>query len=186
MAIRRAAIALHTDTGVGAKQVDLSVFLEDLINQHLDVGFARHIACDVAFLLDIGRHYRSRAFRRESPAQGAADSVGAAGDNDNFVVNFHAPSISTRVSASILNECAQAAKSVVPLLGNQIEVMAGVFQAALLQLPNALAAVPCAAHQTRALHHSQMFGDGLSRDLGTRGQPSDRHGPMVTEPEHKA
>jgi hypothetical protein len=34
-------------------------------------------------------------------------------------------------------------------------------EALLVQLPNALAPVPLAAHEMRSLHRSQMFGDSL-------------------------
>jgi hypothetical protein len=61
------------------KEIDVSVPLEDFVHQHLDVGFAGDVGCDVPaadldsdvarrFVFDVGHHHRFRAFRGESPA----------------------------------------------------------------------------------------------------------------------
>ena len=106
IAIGRAAIALHADAGVGAKQVDVPVFLEDFVDQHLDVGFAGDVdseiqtanfGCDSAsgFGLDIRDDYCLGAFGCKTPAERAADAVSAAGNNDDFVLDSHALMVAT-------------------------------------------------------------------------------------------
>lgn len=100
IAIGRAAIAVHSDARVGTKEIDLSIAPEDFIHQHLDVGFARDVGVDVPaanlgrhsarrLVLDVGHHHRFRAFRRKPPAQSAANSVGAAGDDHDLALNIH-------------------------------------------------------------------------------------------------
>jgi hypothetical protein len=84
-------------------------------------------------------------------------------------------------SASVLDELAQAAKSVVPLLGNQVEVVARVFEPPLVQLPNALAPVPCVMRQTRLFHHTQVFGDRLTREVGANREAGDGQRAVITE-----
>jgi hypothetical protein len=86
---------------------------------------------------------------------------------------------------SVLDEFAQPAEGVVPLLRNQVEIMARIFESALFQLPNALAPVSSAMHETRFLHYPQVFSDRLAGDLRACGEPGDRHWPVVTEPEDK-
>jgi hypothetical protein len=79
IAILRAAIALHSDAGVGTEQVDEPVSLEDLVNQQLDVGLAGYVhgevpAADLSrdfasgFLLDISDYYGFGALGCETPA----------------------------------------------------------------------------------------------------------------------
>ena len=100
IAIGSAAIALHTDARVGTKQIDLSVSLQDVIDECLNVRFARDVRIDVptadlgshfasCFVVNVGDHHRLRTFRRKPPAQGAADAIRAAGDDDYFVIDFH-------------------------------------------------------------------------------------------------
>jgi hypothetical protein len=74
---------------------------------------------------------------------------------------------------SIFDELAQAAEGVVPLLGDECEVVLRVFEATLVQLPDAFAPVPHAAQKTCCLHHVQVFGDRLTSDVGARGELSD-------------
>ena len=81
---------------------------------------------------------------------------------------------------SVLDEVAQAAESVVPLPGDQIKVAAHILEALLIQLPDALPAVPCAAHETRVLHDAQVFGDCLTRDVEASGKPRDGRRPVIT------
>src|SRR5260370_8373900 len=63
--------------------------------------------------------------------------------------------------------------------------MARVFKALLLQLPNALAPVPCVADETGLLHHGQAFGDPLTSDVGPSGEPGDGHRSVITEAGNK-
>lgn len=87
---------------------------------------------------------------------------------------------------SVLDELAQADESVVPLLRDEGEVAARVFKALVPQLPNALAPMPCATHETRLLHHTQVLGNGLTGDVGADSEPSDGHRSVVTEARDKA
>jgi hypothetical protein len=82
---------------------------------------------------------------------------------------------------SVLDEFAQAPESVVPLPGDQIKVAADVLEAQLIQLPDALPAVPSATHETRVLHDAQVFGDCLTRDVEASGKPRDGRRSVVTE-----
>src|ERR1700730_1129986 len=92
-----------------------------------------------------------------------------------------ASSVSTALFVSVFDEPAQPATGGVPLLCNQVEVPTRVFKAPLVQLPNALTAVPSATHDTRSLHHTQVFGDRLTSDVGARGEPGDGHRSLITE-----
>jgi hypothetical protein len=94
---------------------------------------------------------------------------------------FLTRSVSTVFFVSVFDELAQPAKGGVPLLCNQVEVPTRVFKAPLVQLPNALTAVPSATHDTRSLHHTQVFGDRLTSDVGARGKPGDGHRSLITE-----
>ena len=87
---------------------------------------------------------------------------------------------------SVLDELAEPEERVVPLLRDHVEVAAGVFQAPLIQLPNALAPVSRAAYQARPLHHPQVFGDCLASDLGSLGEPGDRERSVITQAGDKA
>jgi len=77
--------------------------------------------------------------------------------------------------ASGFDEDAQAFQSFVPLLGNLFEIVACFVEAALAQLPDALAAAARAVNEAGAFHHAQVFGDGLAADVEFRRQPGDGH-----------
>src|SRR5271170_3929755 len=102
------AIALHADAGVGAKQVDLAVLLQDIAHQLLDVGFAGDIhgvfeAADLGghfsgvVQLDIRHNHGLGALGREPPAQSAADPVSTARHHHNFVLQLHSSIIHRQV-----------------------------------------------------------------------------------------
>ena len=82
---------------------------------------------------------------------------------------------------SVLDEFAQPPESVVPLPGDQIKVAADILEALLIQLPDALSAVPSAAHETRVLHDAQVFGDCLTRDAEAGGKPRNGRRSIITE-----
>src|SRR5580658_8228375 len=84
--------------------------------------------------------------------------------------------------ASVFDEVAQPAKSVVPLLRDQAEIMPCLGKALPFQSPNALAPAPCVAHQPGALHHAQMFCDRLAANLELRGQLGDGHCSIAAAP----
>jgi len=79
------------------------------------------------------------------------------------------------------DEPAQAFQRGIPLLGDGVEVTAGIFKTPLIQLPDAFAALPGAAYQTRSLHDPQVFGDGLPGNLGAVGEPGDGEGSVLAE-----
>jgi hypothetical protein len=85
----------------------------------------------------------------------------------------------TRPSAP--DEFAQPRESGVPLPGDQIKVAADIPEAPLIQLPDALPAVPSAAHETRVLHDAQVFGDCLTRDAEASGKPRNGRGSVITK-----
>jgi hypothetical protein len=87
---------------------------------------------------------------------------------------------------SIRDELAQSSKSVIPLLGNQVEVAPRVFKPLRVQLPNAFAPVPGVTHETCFFHQAQMFGDRLTRAVGARGEPRDGHRSAIAEARHEA
>ena len=62
---------------------------------------------------------------------------------------------------------------------------ARVLEPVPIQLPEALASALCASHKTGVLHHAQMFGDGLARDAGSRGERTDGCGSLLTEAHHQ-
>jgi hypothetical protein len=82
---------------------------------------------------------------------------------------------------SVLDEFAQPPESVVPLPGDQIKVAADILEALLIQLPDALSAVPSATHETRVPHDAQVFGDCLTRDVEASGKPRNGRRSAVTE-----
>jgi hypothetical protein len=82
---------------------------------------------------------------------------------------------------SVLDEFAQPRESVVPLPGDQIKVAADILEALLIQLPDALSAVPSATHETRVLHDAQVFGDRLTRDVEASGKPRNGRRSVITE-----
>lgn len=82
---------------------------------------------------------------------------------------------------SALDEIAQAGKSGIPLLRDQVEVAARVLKTLLIQVPDALASAPRAARKTRVLHKAQMLRDGLTCDAGTRSECADGRGSFVTK-----
>src|SRR6266850_3487273 len=80
-----------------------------------------------------------------------------------------------------LDEALQPAERVVPLFRDQLEMSMDLFETARLQLPDALAAVSRAAHETGIFHHAQVFGDRLTGDGEPSGQLRDRHRTVVAE-----
>ena len=74
---------------------------------------------------------------------------------------------------SVFNKLLQTREGGIPLLRDQIEMAARLLEPLLIQLPEAFAAAARAAHKARVLHHAQMFGDGLTRDAGSRGEFAD-------------
>src|SRR5258708_33619248 len=84
---------------------------------------------------------------------------------------------------SVLDEFGQQPESGVPMPGDQIKVAADILEALLIHLPDALSAVPNAAHETRALHDAQVFGDCLTRDAEAGGKPRNGRRSVITEAE---
>lgn len=82
---------------------------------------------------------------------------------------------------SVLDKPTQPAESIVPLLRNSIKIVADIDKPSLIQLPDALATMVSAAHETRFLHHLQVLGNSLTRHLEAIGQPSDGRWAIVTE-----
>src|ERR1700738_2479225 len=82
---------------------------------------------------------------------------------------------------SPLDKALQPAERVIPLLRNQPKISIDFGETLLFQLPDALAPVPRAAHETGVFHHAQMFGDRLTRDGKPGGEPRDRHRPVGAE-----
>jgi hypothetical protein len=82
---------------------------------------------------------------------------------------------------SAIDELTQPAESVVPLFGNQIQVMAYLIKPSLIQLPDALPAMSAAAGKTRAFKYSQVLGDRLTSDIKTSAQPGDGSWAIITE-----
>ena len=80
-----------------------------------------------------------------------------------------------------LNKFAEASEGFVPLLGNGFQVSARFLQATLFQLPDSLAATPCAVHEARSLQHEQVFADCLPGNVRTRRKTRYRHRPAVAE-----
>ena len=63
---------------------------------------------------------------------------------------------------------------------------AGVLETLPIQLPEALASAPSAAHEAGVLHDVQVFRDGLTRDAGSRGERTDGCGSLLTEAHHQS
>ncbi len=87
---------------------------------------------------------------------------------------------------SVLDEFAQPPEGAVPLPGDQIKVGADILEALLIQLPDALSAVPSAAHETRVLHDAQVLGDCLTRDAEASGKPRNGRRSVIAEAEDQS
>ena len=77
------------------------------------------------------------------------------------------------VDLLLLHEGAQTGEGVVPLCGDLVEIMAGVGEAMLVELPDGFAAAAGAADQAGMLHHAQVLGDGLAGDARAFGEACD-------------
>lgn len=68
---------------------------------------------------------------------------------------------------SVLHESAESAKCCVPVLGNQVQVVARVLQAFLVQSPDVFAPLPRTVRQACLLHHHQVLCDCLAGEVAT-------------------
>lgn len=98
--VRRLDSPLRPYAGVGTEQVNDPEFLDHLLHQPRHIGLAGHVGDDglasdfICHLLrgralNVGDHYRTRAFRGEAPAQGAPDPVCAARYHYDFASQLH-------------------------------------------------------------------------------------------------
>ena len=82
----------------------------------------------------------------------------------------------------LLGESVELSECRVPFCRNCGEVAPGIFETALLQLPDTFAPPPPAEDEAGLLHSPKVLGDGLARDAGTGREPGNRQGPVVAEP----
>src|ERR1700687_5796467 len=87
---------------------------------------------------------------------------------------------------SAFDKALQPTERVVPLLRDQLKILIHFGETLLFQLPDALAPVPRAAHETGVFHHAQVFRDRLTRDGKPGGEPRDRHRPVGAEAAEEA
>jgi hypothetical protein len=77
------------------------------------------------------------------------------------------------LAMSFFEKAFQATEGVIPLFRDQLEMSVYVGEAPLFQLPDALAPMSGAAHETGLFHHTQMFRNRLPGDRKVCSQPRD-------------
>src|SRR5262249_4875262 len=82
---------------------------------------------------------------------------------------------------STFNEFPQTAESIVPLLGDELEIPTRVLQSPLIDLPDTLTSMLCAVDQTRLFHNPQVLGNGLASDLRALSELGDGERPAVAQ-----
>src|SRR5207247_1775790 len=85
-----------------------------------------------------------------------------------------------------LDKALQTAEGLVPLCRNHLQMPACLRETPLFQLPETLATVRRAAHETGVFHDPQVLGDRLTGDGEAGGQLRNRHRPGVAEARHQA
>src|ERR1700730_8608615 len=75
---------------------------------------------------------------------------------------------------SMLAERFQSRQSIVPLIGNAIEVRPGLLERLRPEREQALASDAYAVHDAGAFQHAKMLGDRLSRHHRAFRKPGDR------------
>src|ERR1700728_711032 len=75
---------------------------------------------------------------------------------------------------SLFNQRLQPGQRLIPLLGNEIEVLLHSFNGLRIEFEAGFAAPMIAAHDSHALEHSKMFGDGLPGQPRALRQLRDR------------
>ena len=122
--------------------------------------------------------------KRRVPRSSAFQGCGSSSTGFSLWIFVDASKIKThrlKPALFVLDELAQAAKGVVPLLRDDVEVAAGGPEPPPLQSPDTLASVARAAYKARRLHHAQVLGDGLTSDSRARRQPCDGQRPLIAE-----
>jgi len=99
----------------------------------------------------ISRQYAKVSKQMERPA------LHLAGDEDT-PAEFRKENVSL-----ILDEGFQSRQSMLPLIGNAVEIRLELFERLRPELEPALASDAYAAHDTGAFQYTKMFGDRLSR-----------------------
>src|SRR6185437_6535594 len=104
LVVRSFGTSRHADARIRAENVHLAKALICFLYQLLHVSFSGHVGYDCRTLdfcchalsagyINVRDHNRPGALRGELPAQRFANSIGAAGHNDYFVLNLHARKI---------------------------------------------------------------------------------------------
>jgi hypothetical protein len=74
----------------------------------------------------------------------------------------------------------------IPLQRDELQRMARLFELRALEFPKVFASHHDVAHQARRSQYTQMFADGLARNVGSGRQLCDRHGAFGAQNSYQA